>query len=124
MKQNLKVLIVDDNTGMREHLRRLFESDGFPVTIEAENGPEAIRLAREHQPNLITLDVSMPGMTGLQVAPLIREFLASTPIILVTLYGDELKFLDLKALGISAIFSKRHPLDQLLDIAHKLVAAT
>ena len=121
MEQKPNVLVVDDNPAVRLNLRKLFESDGFHGCIEAENGREAIRLAREHQPSLITLDLSMPGMTGLQVVPVIREFLPDTPIILVTLYGEELKFLDLKALGVSAVFPKSAPLNDLLHMAHKLV---
>ena len=118
----LNVMVVDDNALMRLNLRKLFESDGFHASVaEATNGPDAIRLARELKPNLITLDFSMPGMSGFQAAPFLREILPDTPIILVTLYGDMLKHLDLKAHGISSVFLKTDPLDNLLRKAFELV---
>lgn len=115
------VLLVDDNAIIRRLVRAKFESDGFDSCIEAENGDDGIRLAREHQPSLIVLDFAMPGMTGIEVAAILRGFLPDTPIILFTLYGDTVKHMDLRALGISATFSKTDSLTKLLRIAHELV---
>jgi CheY-like chemotaxis protein len=115
------VLVVDDNAIIRRLVRTKFESDGFDSCIEAENGDDAIRLAREHRPSLIILDFAMPGMTGIEVSPILKELLPDTPIILFTLYGDAVKSIDLNALGISATFSKTDSLTELLRKAHELV---
>jgi CheY-like chemotaxis protein len=121
-KQKTKnVIVVDDNALIRGLVRAKFESDGFDSCIEAENGDEAIRLAREHRPILIIVDFAMPGMTGVQLAPILREFLPNTPIILFTLYGDAVKRINLKAVGISAACSKTELLTKLLQKAHELV---
>jgi CheY-like chemotaxis protein len=55
-------------------MRGLFETDGFCSCIEAENGETGIRMAREHPPDLIILDLLMPGMTEIQVAPILQNF--------------------------------------------------
>jgi CheY-like chemotaxis protein len=121
LKQTKTVLLVDDNAHIRRIVRAKFESDGFDSCFEAENGEDAIRLAREHKPSLIILDFAMPGMTGVQVAPILREFLPDTPIILFTLYADEVKHMNLNELGITASFSKSDSLANLLIKAHELV---
>ena len=123
-RTNKNVLVVDDNAIIRSLVRERFESDGFESCLEAENGDDAIRLAREHRPSLIILDFAMPGMTGIEAAPLLREVLPDTPIILFTLYGDTVKHMDLKALGISATFSKTDSLTKLLSKAHELTGIT
>ena len=115
------MLVVDDNAIIRSLVRAKFESDGFEACLEAENGDDAIRLAREHRPSLIILDLAMPGMTGIEAAPLLREVLPDTPIILFTFYGDTVKHMNLKALGISATFSKTDSLTKLVRKAHELV---
>jgi CheY-like chemotaxis protein len=115
------ILIVDDNPLIRGLLRNLFLSDQFSSCVEAGTGTEAIDLAKKHRPNLIVLDVAMPGMTGLEAAPVMKKILPATPIILFTLFGDHLKGWDLTKAGISATFSKTDPLDQLLHKAHELV---
>jgi DNA-binding NarL/FixJ family response regulator len=66
------------------------------------------------------LDFAMLGMTGVEVAPILRKFLPDTPIILFTLYGDVVKHMNLNALGISATFSKTDSLTKLLRMAHEL----
>lgn len=114
-------MVVDDNALIKRLVRTKFESDGFDSCIKAENGEDAIHLAREHWPSLIILDCAMPGMTGIEAAPILRELLPDTPIILFTLYGDTVKHVDLKALGISATVSKTDSLTKLFRKAHELV---
>lgn len=87
--QPRKVLIIDDDGTFRAALGRVFHQEGFDV-VEASSGEEGLRLAREVQPSLITLDVVMPGIDGWTV---LRTFksdpdLAAIPVILVTLADD------------------------------------
>jgi CheY-like chemotaxis protein len=60
------VLVVDDNAGLRKILASAFLSDGFKTGVEAENGKEAIDVAKQNKPDVIVLDLSMPVMNGLQ----------------------------------------------------------
>src|SRR5437867_4235881 len=81
-----RVLIVDDHLAVREGLRSLIDPDpDFDVIGEAGNGNEAAEKALELQPDLILLDNSMPGLTGLEVARILRTNLPATKIVFLTL---------------------------------------
>jgi CheY-like chemotaxis protein len=117
------VLIVDDNATIRQMLAAAFLSDGFKTCGEANNGKEGIELAAEIKPDLITLDLSMPVMNGLDAAPVLRKLFPKTPIILFTMYGhDGVKETAAKA-GINLVLSKTAPLTTLIDQAHRLIGS-
>jgi two-component system alkaline phosphatase synthesis response regulator PhoP len=67
-----KILIVDDEETIRGLLRLTLEDDGFEI-FEAENGTEAVQKAKEIKPDLILLDVMMPGMSGYEVCEIIKS---------------------------------------------------
>src|SRR5580692_11040281 len=117
----LALLVADDNPLIRGLLRELFLSKGFTSCAEAGTGREAIEVACERKPDLIILDVAMPVMSGLEAAPMLRKLLPETPIILLTLFGDHLKKMDLTSVGISAVLSKSDPLHELILKAHVLL---
>jgi two-component system chemotaxis response regulator CheY len=80
------VLIVDDNAFVRRALRKLLTRELGVNICEAQNGKEAIDKARELQPDLIVLDVSMPLMNGLEAARAIKGLLPAMPIILYSAF--------------------------------------
>src|SRR3979411_2180954 len=81
-----RVLIADDHLAVREGLRSLIDPDpDFKVVGEAADGNEAARKALELRPDLIVLDNSMPGMTGLEVARMLRDNLPAPKIVFLTL---------------------------------------
>ena len=85
-----KILVVDDDAAARDLISRYLTREGLTV-VTATNGQDALRLAREHRPDVITLDIVMPGMDGWQV---LRELktdasLAEIPVILVTMLDDQ-----------------------------------
>jgi CheY-like chemotaxis protein len=82
------ILVVDDNPNIGHLLRAYVESNGFSVCGEAENGAEAIERAKELQPALILLDLTMPVMAGTQAAPLLKQAIPDVKIILFTLHAD------------------------------------
>jgi CheY-like chemotaxis protein len=67
-----KLLMADDESGVRSLVRMTLESDAYEI-LEASDGNQALELAREHQPDLVLLDVAMPGMSGFEVCRLIKE---------------------------------------------------
>ena len=85
-KRHPKVLIVDDHEPARILFRRVLQSLGEYQILEAENGLQALELARAERPNLIILDLMMPGMDGFQVLERLKEDpeTASIPVIVVT----------------------------------------
>jgi CheY-like chemotaxis protein len=100
------VLLVDDTASIRRALRVMFESAGYHVCAEAENGAEAIELATKHKPSLIVLDLSMPVMNGLQAAPELRRILPTAPIILFTAHADSILKENIIDVGISSVVAK------------------
>ncbi len=83
-----RVLIAEDETIVRLDLRQLLSSRGFEVVGEARDGLQAVELARELEPDLVMLDVKMPGLDGIEAA---RRILAERPlpVVLLTAYGHE-----------------------------------
>jgi len=90
----IKVLIVDDIPETREHLARLLglERD-LDVAGTAGTGEEAIKVAMELRPDVIVMDINMPGMDGVQAAEIISQRLPTSPIIMMSVHGeaDQLK---------------------------------
>jgi two-component system cell cycle response regulator DivK len=84
------ILLVEDFDDTRLMMKLWLSKNGYRV-IEAENGPEAIELAESEQPDLIIMDLMMPGMDGLDATRRIREHasLQKTPIVVVSAYGAD-----------------------------------
>lgn len=79
------ILIVDDESTIREVLRRYLERDGYQVS-EASTGEQAVRLVSENAPDLVVLDLMLPGMNGLETAEHMQA-LADIPILMLTARG-------------------------------------
>jgi two-component system, NarL family, response regulator NreC len=83
-----RILIADDHALFREGLKALIAPEEFQVVAEAGNGQEAIRLAQQHQPEIALLDISMPGLNGVDAA---REVLRASPrsrVMVLTMHKD------------------------------------
>jgi CheY-like chemotaxis protein len=115
------VLVVDDVPLIRKAVARAFLSDGFAICGEADNGRDAIELAKKLKPDLILLDLSMPKMNGLQAAPELRRLAPKTPIILLTLYASELANRPASELGVDFVVSKTEALPMLVQKAHEVM---
>ena len=101
-----RVLIADDSPTVRQVLCGALEATGFDVCGQATNGLEAIEQAVRSHPDLIVLDLSMPGVNGLQAARTIRNQLPSIPIILFTGYAEAVNVKDATSAGINSVIGK------------------
>ncbi len=81
------VLVVDDEESVRFLYKEELEEDGYRV-ITAADGDEALHKVKVDRPDLITLDIRMPGMDGIEVLHLIREMDKEIPVIMSTAYGE------------------------------------
>jgi CheY-like chemotaxis protein len=115
------VLVADDSEVLRKTIERAFLSDGFKTCVEAENGQEAIEVAKKCQPDLIILDLSMPVMNGLQAAPVLRRMFPKIPIFLFSFYADVMDEHLAAMAGISLVISKDTPLSEVVNKAHELI---
>jgi len=116
------ILIADDVAIIRHRLRELFEAQpGFEVCAEADNGQDAIQKAQHLQPDLIVLDLSMPVMSGLEAARILRQIMPTVPIILFTMFSGEFTQEAARSAGIAAVVSKSKPATALVDKAKALL---
>ncbi len=83
----MRVLIAEDETIIRLDLKGMLEEAGFEVCAEARDGEEAVRLARETEPDVALLDVKMPHLDGIEAARRILDE-RPIPIVMVTAYGE------------------------------------
>jgi len=82
------VLIVDDHPAFRSTFRALLARDGFRVVAEAENGIEALRLARELRPEIVLLDIGLPDVDGFEVATRLASDGTPAPRVVLTSNRD------------------------------------
>jgi two-component system response regulator (stage 0 sporulation protein F) len=82
-----RILVVDDEENIRELYRDELVEEGYEVEL-ATDGLEALRKFDSFRPDLVTLDVKMPGLDGLEVLRRIREKNASVPVLLLTAFGE------------------------------------
>ncbi len=93
-------VVTDDAMFMRTLLRRMLEqNDEFEVLGEAANGLEAIEAAKHHQPDIMTLDITMPEMDGIHAVPEIMKVSPKTKIIMVTAMGQQSMVIEAIKLG-------------------------
>ena len=81
------ILIVDDDAGQRSLLDSFLRTQGFE-TVMADSGERALEILQSQKPDMIISDVRMPGMTGLEMLPKVRELRPTVPVIMITAYGD------------------------------------
>ena len=86
---SIRILLADDHVLVRQGLRVLLEQAGMVVVGEAADGPEALRLAHTHAPEVALLDIAMPHLNGLETARRLREAVPQTKSILLTMHTDE-----------------------------------
>ena len=102
-----RVMIADDHTVLREGLRALLEAAGqFDVVGEAATGEEAIQECLDLQPDILLLDVSMPGLGGLEVAAAIRRDAPRVKIVVLTQHADREYVARFMRLGVSGYMLK------------------
>ncbi len=84
-----KVLIVDDAAFMRKLLKNILFSGGFDIVGEAENGKQAVELYKKLRPDIVTMDIVMPEMNGIEALKEIRKIDPNAKIVMCTAVGQE-----------------------------------
>src|SRR5712692_9680484 len=86
----ITVLLVDDHALVRKGFRRILEDDpGIRVLGEAADGSDAVKLAQELKPQVIVMDMAMPGLNGMQASIEILKILPRTAILILSMYSEE-----------------------------------
>jgi DNA-binding NarL/FixJ family response regulator len=103
----VRVLLCDDHTLIRAGLRRLVESfDGIEVVAEAASADEAVIRAREHQPHVVLLDLSMPGRNGFEALDELRRIAPDTAVVIMSMHDDDAHVRESLARGASGFVVK------------------
>ena len=90
MKKNLRIVLADDHALVRAGFRALLQSlDGIEVVAEAENGVQALELIERHLPDLVLMDIAMPGLNGLEAAARAAKSAPEVKIIILSMHANE-----------------------------------
>ena len=109
----VRVMVVDDTDHVRTMLAEMLELDGFEVVARAANGDEAVTLATETEPDVIVMDLKMPGIDGLEATRRIKEDRPDQPVILYTAYLDPVIEAEAKQVGVTLCLGKIDGLPEL-----------
>jgi DNA-binding NarL/FixJ family response regulator len=105
--QNIRVVIVDDHPLVREGLRKVLELErGIAVVEEAGDGQGAINMARRVKPDVMLMDINMPGTNGIEATKVIKREIPNIGIIALTIHDEEEYVLELVKAGVSGYVLK------------------
>jgi DNA-binding NarL/FixJ family response regulator len=117
----IRVLIADDHVLVREGLRKLLElSDNIEIVTEVGDGQGAINIARKEKPDVILMDVNMPGTDGIVATRVIKKELPRIHVIALTIYEDE-EVVDMVKAGVSAYVLKDVAGSDLIDTINRVM---
>lgn len=115
MSDKKKVLIVDDSGYMRQVIRRHLESKGFEVTGEASDGSEVVALAENLKPDLITMDLSMKTLGGIEATKQVKKAVPDAKVIVVSALGESRFIKEAVAAGAHDFIIKPFTEDRLIS---------
>ena len=117
MTKNIRILLVDDHDIVRTGLRSFLDSQGgFEVVSEAGDGREAIERAYLSQPDVIVMDITMPGMDGMEATRQLSQKCPQCKILALTVHEDKQYFFEMMKAGATGYLTKQ-------SVAEELVAA-
>ena len=112
-----KVLIVDDQNGIRVLLMEVFSSEGYR-TFQASNGKMALEIVKNESPDLVLLDMKIPGMDGLEILKRIKEINRNIKVIMMTAYGELDMIKEATELGALMHFTKPFDIDEMRTVVN------
>ena len=105
MSQLFRVLVIDDDPGVRDYMEALVSRQGYDVLAVAD-GEQALQSLETSTPDLITLDVVLPGMDGLQTLSELKKRLPSVPVVMLSGHGQARNIVEAMRLGASDFLRK------------------
>ena len=114
--ERIRVMVVDDHSIVREGLKHVLEQSGeFEVVGQAADGEEAVRVAAEVSPDVVVMDVRMPGKDGVEACREIMEFAPETRVVMLTVANEETAVLEAVAAGATGYLQKETDRERLLS---------
>lgn len=116
-----RVLIVDDAAFMRMMIKDILEKNDFEVIGEAVNGIKAVEIYKAEKPDIVTMDITMPEMDGIQAVKAIKEFDPSAKVVMCSAMGQQSMVMDAIRVGAKDFIVKPFQADRVLEAINKVV---
>lgn len=111
-----KLMIVDDAAFMRVTIKKMIENENFEIVAEACDGYDAIQKFKQYMPDIITMDITMPNMTGIEALKEIKKINSNVKVIMVSAMGQEVLIRDAVKNGASSFIVKPFTKDKLIEV--------
>lgn len=119
---NEKILIVDDQFGIRILLNEVLQKEGYQ-TFQAANGIQALDIVDQHSPDLVLLDMKIPGMDGIEILKRMKQKDDGIRVIIMTAYGELDMIQEAKDLGALTHFAKPFDIDDIRRAVKQYIPA-
>lgn len=119
----IKVLVVDDAAFMRLAIKKVLEKNGFEVVGEAENGQAGVLKYNECKPDIVTMDITMPDMTGIDALKMIMEIDPKAKVVMVSAMGQESMVKEAIINGAKSFIVKPYKEDHIVQTLTKIYEA-
>ncbi len=116
-----KILIVDDAAFMRMMIKNIVVKSGYEVVGEAENGAVAVELYKKYKPDLVTMDITMPEVDGIQAVKAIREIDPNANIIMCSAMGQQAMVMDAIQAGAKDFIVKPFQQERILQAIERVL---
>jgi DNA-binding NarL/FixJ family response regulator len=110
----LRVVIADDHAVYREGLARLLRESGIEVVAEAPDGEAAVRAVEETTPDVVLVDLRMPGLSGIEATRRLAEYASSSRVVMLSVSADETDVTDAMSAGASGYVLKDEPVEEVI----------
>lgn len=117
------ILIVDDSRTSRRILRGILEEGGHTVIGEAKNGEEGYLMFKELKPDLVTMDITMPVMTGVEALKLIKKDFEDAKVVMVSAAGQQHNILEAVQSGASEFVAKPFDAEEIKKVVNNILQA-
>lgn len=115
----IRILIVDDSKTSRKMLRGILEDAGMEVVGEAADGQEALKLFTSLKPDIVTLDITMPVMDGINALKKIMDVDRTARVVMVTAAGQKGNVVEALKIGAKEFVAKPYEVDLIIDVIKK-----
>ncbi|PSL51201.1 two-component system chemotaxis response regulator CheY [Salsuginibacillus halophilus] len=113
------VLIVDDAAFMRMMIKDILVKNNYEIAAEAENGVQAVELYKEHSPDLVTMDITMPEKDGIEALKEIKSFDPEAKILMCSAMGQQSMVIDAIQAGAKDFIVKPFQADRVIEAIQK-----
>ena len=115
-----KILIVDDSRTSRKMLRNILESNGHEIIDEAVNGQEGVQKFQALKPDVVTLDITMPVVDGVEALKMIKALDPESKVVMVTAAGQKNKLIECIKAGANEFLTKPFEQQEIVDVINKM----